>query len=247
VQQELSIAEMAADYVRELRTVQPKGPYFLCGQCTGGMIAFEMARQLDLQGDKVGFVGLINVPFPPSLKRGISGQIYHLLIRSRFTLKKLWRLKMNERLPYARYRASVVLNRALWVSKTRALQTVHKLTGNGSHRAPMRLLGIPEIMLEAMKSYAPEAYGGRITFFLSQAPLTPLLFPTVVDQWSHVAKGGVQLITIPGDDDSVYLEPNVSTMTEKLRQCIAAGIENESDGAQLTGKLFVRQANQLWP
>ncbi|MCZ0900911.1 thioesterase domain-containing protein, partial [Microcoleus sp. HI-ES] len=41
-----SIEDMAADYIAALRTVQPKGPYFLGGWSFGGLVAFEMAQQL---------------------------------------------------------------------------------------------------------------------------------------------------------------------------------------------------------
>ena len=39
-----TIEDMAVHYLREIRTVQPKGPYFLSGYCFGGMVAYEMAR-----------------------------------------------------------------------------------------------------------------------------------------------------------------------------------------------------------
>lgn len=48
-----SIETMAALYVGELRRVQPRGPYRLGGLCVGGVVAFEMARQLRGAGDAV--------------------------------------------------------------------------------------------------------------------------------------------------------------------------------------------------
>ncbi len=48
-----SIEELAARYIAEIKTVQPKGPYSLGGGCFGGVIAFEMARQLREQGEEV--------------------------------------------------------------------------------------------------------------------------------------------------------------------------------------------------
>ena len=38
-----SIQDIAATYVREIRRIQPKGPYQIGGVCLGGVIAFEMA------------------------------------------------------------------------------------------------------------------------------------------------------------------------------------------------------------
>lgn len=48
-----TIQEMAVIYIKEIMTVQPQGPYILAGGSMGGMIALEVARQLQLKGQKV--------------------------------------------------------------------------------------------------------------------------------------------------------------------------------------------------
>jgi pristinamycin I synthase-3/4 len=48
-----SVEAMAADYVREIREIQPRGPYRVGGHCNGGMIAFEIARQIAAAGETV--------------------------------------------------------------------------------------------------------------------------------------------------------------------------------------------------
>ena len=47
-----SVEEVAARYITEIKTIQPRGPYLLGGACVGGVIAFEMARQLQSQGEE---------------------------------------------------------------------------------------------------------------------------------------------------------------------------------------------------
>jgi FkbH-like protein len=54
------IPEMAAYYIEQIRTIQPEGPYFLGGFCAGGVIAFEMALQLQQQGIEVPCLTLMN-------------------------------------------------------------------------------------------------------------------------------------------------------------------------------------------
>jgi thioesterase domain-containing protein/acyl carrier protein len=61
-----SIECMAQEYVVALRTMQPKGPYQLGGWSAGGLIAFEMARQLTLQGQEVACLVLLD---PSPIKR----------------------------------------------------------------------------------------------------------------------------------------------------------------------------------
>ncbi|MGC1309099.1 MAG: amino acid adenylation domain-containing protein [Phormidesmis sp.] len=55
------IPTMAAHYLSELRQVQPHGPYLIGGLCAGGVIAFEMALQLQTAGD-VALTVLLEAP-----------------------------------------------------------------------------------------------------------------------------------------------------------------------------------------
>jgi thioesterase domain-containing protein len=53
-------ASMAADYVTQIQRIQPKGPYFLAGNCVGALIVFEMAQRLKALGEEVGAVVMID-------------------------------------------------------------------------------------------------------------------------------------------------------------------------------------------
>jgi amino acid adenylation domain-containing protein len=55
-----SIEEMAAHYVEAARARWPHGPRVLIGWCMGGVIAFEMARQLGANGERVDLVAIIS-------------------------------------------------------------------------------------------------------------------------------------------------------------------------------------------
>ncbi|MCY1023460.1 non-ribosomal peptide synthase/polyketide synthase [Pyxidicoccus sp. MSG2] len=59
-----SIEEMASEYVKALRSVQPSGPYHLGGWSMGGVIAYEMARQLRERGEQVALLALIDSYVP---------------------------------------------------------------------------------------------------------------------------------------------------------------------------------------
>lgn len=58
------MAEMAADYIQAIRTVQPVGPYLLGGWSLGGLVAYEMARQLLLCGDHVKRLVFLDTTIP---------------------------------------------------------------------------------------------------------------------------------------------------------------------------------------
>jgi thioesterase domain-containing protein len=54
-----TIEAMARDHLATLRGIQPRGPYHLGGHCNGGLIAYEMARALEADGERVASLILI--------------------------------------------------------------------------------------------------------------------------------------------------------------------------------------------
>ena len=85
----LTIAETAEEYLRELRAVQPHGPYHLTGFCSGALIAYEMAQRLRAAGEEVPTLVLAGPPVPeldPGL--GLNDLFEYLLgtLRTRFGL-----------------------------------------------------------------------------------------------------------------------------------------------------------------
>ena len=59
-----SLHEMAQTYIKEMISVQPKGPYHLLGWSFGGVLAFEIARQIHAAGGQVGFLGMMDAVAP---------------------------------------------------------------------------------------------------------------------------------------------------------------------------------------
>jgi hypothetical protein len=56
--------DIAAENIRSIKALQPEGPYYLTGACFGGRVAYEMARQLEERGDRVGLLIMLD-PSPP--------------------------------------------------------------------------------------------------------------------------------------------------------------------------------------
>lgn len=57
-----SVEEVAAHLIKEIRRVQPSGPYLLGGHCFPGMVALEMAQQLSGQGEDIALLCLVDPP-----------------------------------------------------------------------------------------------------------------------------------------------------------------------------------------
>lgn len=63
-----TVASIAAEYLTELRAVQPHGPYRLAGWSVGGVVAQQLAVQLRAAGEEVGLLALLDsMPSPPNI------------------------------------------------------------------------------------------------------------------------------------------------------------------------------------
>ncbi|WP_339492983.1 condensation domain-containing protein, partial [Pseudomonas sp. EA_15y_Pfl2_R67] len=68
------VPAIATRYLTAIRQVQPQGPYRIAGWSAGGLIAYEMARQLQADGEVVEFLGIIDASARPDpvLEQSIS-------------------------------------------------------------------------------------------------------------------------------------------------------------------------------
>ena len=76
------VEDIAKSYVRQIRSVQAKGPYYIGGHSFGSLVAFEIARQLSGEGEKIGKVVVLDTmaPLPnrvPALNSELSETQWH--------------------------------------------------------------------------------------------------------------------------------------------------------------------------
>ncbi|WP_218029141.1 thioesterase domain-containing protein, partial [Segetibacter aerophilus] len=64
-----TVEGIAKDYVNEILTENPDGPYALSGHCVGGVIAFEMAKQIEALGKKVEVLAMFDTIIGERKKR----------------------------------------------------------------------------------------------------------------------------------------------------------------------------------
>ena len=98
-----SLAEMAADYVEAIRSVQPTGPYLLGGWSLGGVVAVEVARQLVAAGQAVDRLMLLDSAIPESaLPSDVEGGEFHAGLEYGLDvdLEELSRMSPEEQLPF---------------------------------------------------------------------------------------------------------------------------------------------------
>ena len=78
-----TIEAMADDRLRMLRALRPSGPYRLAGHCNGALVAFEMARRLAADGERVDRLVLVSPRLPARRQRTLSERVRRLGARAR--------------------------------------------------------------------------------------------------------------------------------------------------------------------
>lgn len=185
----VSVADMATRYLKEIQKHQPKGPYLLAGESLGGLVAFEMAHQLHLQGEEVALLGLLDSAIPGKNKLSLSQKLA-------FHVKKL------------RQQGLSYLFQKILKSKKKSTSDININNVNNDKVDP-RL----EFRDYAFKSYKPQPYPGRAVLFRAKDESH---FSTL-ENWKDLLVGGLDIYDIPGDHLSILQEPNVPLLAEKMK------------------------------
>lgn len=209
--------DMASHYIKEIRRVQPQGPYFIGGYSFGGAIAFEMAQELAAQGQGDAVVVLFDTHFPQP-----STSISRKAASASSALLALFRIPAPEKWTYLLRMASApirVVER--WLHVTR-------LPGNTKR--------VRKACLQAERDYTPRAYPGRVILFRSsQKGLGQLSDPRA--GWNTYAVRGLEIHEILGNHDNILLEPQVRIVAEHLKTCL--------DEARVASQILLAKASQL--
>jgi acyl transferase domain-containing protein/thioesterase domain-containing protein len=214
-----TIEDMAADYLREIQTVQPRGPYYISGYCFGGMVAYEMAKLLKTQGEEVALLVLFNAPSPGSLKGWPFRPIF-LTKRITYELRKLLTLGTKEKL-VALSRRVLGLSKQVRGTLERALwRALPKSSSARAGKGEQRLLSLGNVNILAAKAYDPPPYTGRIVLFVTEEVGSRYAIDPQ-DGWTDLATHGIEIYPVAGDNFSLFDEGIVEPLAEKLRFCLA--------------------------
>ena len=214
------IEDMAAHYINEIMSVQPKGPYHVGGSSFGGLVAYELASQLCERGERVALVALFDTyapgypqPLPNRSALKIKASRLADTIEHHFDTLRI--LKPGERWSYV-----VAKNRKARNLLRRAMRNVKKRMARGVLRGLGRPL--PEALLEtqnaiviASRSYSPRSYQGVVTLFRATKQERGFYRDDTLG-WREIAKGGLTVHEVPGTHGSIVVEPRVSLVVEKL-------------------------------
>ncbi|AZQ69655.1 acyltransferase domain-containing protein [Silicimonas algicola] len=207
-----NLVEAATDCIAEIRQIQPSGPYMLSGFSGGGLTAFEMAQQLTRDGEEIASLILLDTPLP---------QERQMTRRDRMALQ---RIRLREEGP--RYLWNWAARRVAWeIEKRRAKD--FETSSTEFHNAE-----IEAAFRKAISTYQVSDWAGAMTLFRPPLDKRWEVAPgrwvksdrTLIDEandWRpHAPK--IEVFEVPGDHDSMVLEPNVRVLAARMRAVLEA-------------------------
>jgi amino acid adenylation domain-containing protein len=187
-----SVETMAAAYVEVVRDVQPDGPYYLGGWSFGGIVAYEMARQLAAHGHKVALLAIIDVA--PVYSFGVLATIF----------PDAFAVRRSDRETQIR----------AFLERTADAQLVPP---GASRQYAERVYDLFVANIDAMLNYRPEPYPGRAVLFRGQEKLIKHRRDPY-EEWQELCLGGVDLEWVPGHHLSMIHEPHVAHLAARLER-----------------------------
>jgi aspartate racemase len=194
-----SIPDLAKGYILEILRVQPEGPYFICGMCYGGNVAFEIAQHLISQGHQVAFLGIIDSNYAPGKRKPLKYYIYTI----RHFIKRVILNKETQPGEFIKMRRG-------W----RTLET---------DPLGVQINKVFKANIIARLAHTSPPYPGKITKFSTKWYVAE----RATEQWRKATTVGLDDHKIPGshlprspEDTGFMDEPNVKIFAQIFNKCL---------------------------
>jgi thioesterase domain-containing protein/acyl carrier protein len=221
------VEQMAAQYIEAIQALQPNGPYLLGGHSYGGLVAFEMARQLLHQGQKVALLAILDTPAPlpgSELTVALDWDNARWLTEVASLVEHMY--ETNLEVSYATLQLLEEDEQFNYLKER--LERVNLLPPDAGTTQVRGLLEVYKTNCQAL--YVPQAvYPGQTTLFRSieedRYSSASEEFTDIVQQltwdWSQLSSEPVEVYHIPDNHITMMAEPNVRVLADKLRDCLA--------------------------
>lgn len=215
--------------VAEIRQVQPEGPYWVIGYCSGGTVALELAQQLIATGEEVAFLGMIETydwTKAPSTNPTLTTQLGYGWQRMEFHIRNFFLLdRIDKRIFLSSKWDALKIRTRVWKSAIKAAILRKK------SMKPKQLVDFNELWRKhdaLCESYEPKLYPGKIVHFRPAR-----------DYACHLggelkAADGVDLFRMRAYPAGMMVRPFVAELAQSLKQAIdrSSGLSEQSEPAE---------------
>lgn len=209
---EATLEEIAADCIAAARTVCPNGPFLVCGLSFGGVVALEMARQLQDQGLPVAFVGLLDTYAPAFFQNGLHSkdEARSVWTRIKEQAGTVWRLPASRRASYLQMLGQDGLR-----SIRKALRTSR---GNETPWTD-REEEITQLNLAALRAYTPRPCRLPVTLFRAVERSESRLWDPML-WWGELLGRDARIKEVFGNHFSLIREPFVRDVAAQMNAAL---------------------------
>ena len=207
-----TIEGMAAHYLKEIRRVQPEGPYHFLGYSFGGIVVLQMAHQLRAVGQQVGLLGMLDTrardymggtatqtSSGDSAKRGRLSGYFHRN-RGHESRKAWWEYFTND-------------------LKERRVRYVTRLAASMFPAIPAFLKNTHEINSFAARNYRLRPISDKLTLFRASKQAGDGVPHD--NGWGAIFEKGIEIHEIPGDHWEVLSEPGIDVLAQSIHDCLS--------------------------
>ena len=207
-----TVESMAAHYVAEIRAFRPAGPYLLAGYSLGGLIAFEVAQQLQRQGQRVALLALLDSEPIGGIPWTVYGKTLALYLSERcgVHLRRWWNMPAHFRMNYLRERLGALKH---LLARNRSKPAVTAPPREDGH--PPRVDGFSDYYLAVASGYRLRRYPGALDVFLSDET-----DPRSVASWRHLARGRIAFHRIPCLHEQMIDADHVPVLAKALTRAL---------------------------
>jgi amino acid adenylation domain-containing protein len=228
------VERMLDDHIRQIKRIQPHGPYQIAGWCFAGWLAYEVARRLEAAGERVTLLALLDSWCPykigpsaelattASPRRGLLVRLRSLSFKFTFHANEFRRLPSAQRLPYLR---SVC--RDLWAIYSIPIEReikalLYRFYRHFSIPMPAGLRDSNVVTYAWLRNYQVQPYRGDISL-LRPADIAVPPDSDPYCGWRALTTGKITSTFVPGDRSSMFLGRNLVLLADLLRTLMAHG------------------------
>jgi thioesterase domain-containing protein len=205
----LRVEDQAAFYVKEMRAVQPKGPYMFLGYSFGGILAVEIAQRLEEVGERVDFIGMLDT-LKPDVVKAVRNENVHSWLDRRIEqfLRNFRPLHFHEQVAFMYRKFTMWLRRGSYTA----------LISLGVRSAPAWLKEPMDLSVVAQRFYRLRKWSGRVVLFRADEQFLEGLPQDL--GLNEMIEPGIEIVKVSGNHESIFGEPIVKELAQRVLEAI---------------------------
>lgn len=216
------LEEIASEYIREIKSYNNGGAFYISGFSAGSLLAFEICRQLEIAGEKVALCAIFDYSLESTLvkipyRQKLISKFKECIPRFIFALKMLV-LHPSKAIKYQRTYFKLGINSYLMRSGLKKAESEPE--GNFK-----RIYKLMDHFFDSFANYQLKPYNGQLHIFRSKIKMY-YLNDNVYLGWKPYALKGIVIHEVEGDHDNMLIGENGRLFARTLQKVVNQILDN---------------------